>query len=133
MQKKLEWATTYFLVLVATQCVLLRQVGRRCVPRSTRLGVTWLGLRVGASNIACDSTARARDLIFLGPRSQHQFLCCDMAGMGQAGIGSRYDFYVAIVAVVGGVATWPWRRDTKAAKEEKLVSRHTFGVATEES
>ena len=100
---------------------------------STRPGTTWLGLRVGASNSACDSAARARDLIFLGPRSQHQLFCRDMAGLGQACIGSRHDFYVVIVAAVGGVATWPWRCDTKAAREEKLVSRHTFGVATEES
>ena len=44
-----------------------RQAGHRCAPRSTRLGATWPVLRAGASSNACDSAARAHNLIFLVP------------------------------------------------------------------
>ena len=71
------WATAHFPFLVATQCVVLRQAGRKCAPRGTRLGTTWPGLRARASSNARDSPARAHDLIFLVPgrdnnlRSRH--------------------------------------------------------------
>ena len=49
----------------------------------------------------------ARATCFLGPRSRHQFLCHDMAGLGQASSKSRHDFSCRYRGNCWGVATQP--------------------------
>ena len=80
----------------------------------------------------CAPTTRALSerQAFLGPRSRHQFLCRDMAGLGKASPRSRHDFHVATRAPVGGSRLSFWRRDTEAARELRLGCNTLFVIAT---